>query len=89
MERFFPANLAGIRHGEDRNDLRDPEPYYDDERIVSGRFPDGTGWEVAFMSGQANYYGGAHIADEDSDTFIAWPEQITIKGYTLNIEWEE
>lgn len=87
--------ISSEKHLEGNND---PEPHYDDGRIVESRLPDGTVLSVTLSSGQGNYFCGMTLYDSqgcivyESETLegLDGPLEIETKqeSYCVEIEWE-
>jgi len=89
----FPEDLAGIADG-DRVDHADgdPAPYYDDQRDLAFKLPDGTVLTVFLCSGQGNYWGSYDLmANNGGMLYESEPLEsfsVEIPGYEIEVEFK-
>lgn len=89
----FPEDLAGIADG-DRVDHADddPAPYYDDQRDLAFKLPDGTVLTVFLCSGQGNYWGSYDLmANNGGMLYESEPLEsfsVEVPGYEIEVEFK-
>lgn len=91
----FPQGLEGMRAGDlHEKGIDSDEAFYDDTRILSGRFSDGVQVDVQLSSGQSNYWietnfyysDGSLLEEGEADTALASGEQLeTETGHVVEL----